>query len=166
VQGGESSPKPDFELMQRAIELAGQRMHAGHGGPFGALVVKDGQVIAEGWNQVTSTNDPTAHAEIMAIRKAAQSLGSFSLAGCALYSSCEPCPMCLAAAYWARVDAVFFAGTRRDADQAGFVDGFLYDELAKPLEQRRLPMKRLDGLRPAVLKLLQEWREKEDKVPY
>ncbi|KMY67239.1 hypothetical protein AAU61_10185 [Desulfocarbo indianensis] len=152
--------------MRRAIELAGQRMRGGHGGPFGALVVKDGQVIAEGWNQVTSTNDPTAHAEIMAIRKAGQSLGNFSLAGCVLYSSCEPCPMCLAAAYWARLDAVFFTGTRRDADQAGFVDGFLYDEVAKPMEQRKLPMKRLDELRPAVLRLFQEWREKEDKVPY
>jgi guanine deaminase len=154
------------KFLRRAIALGGQRMHGGHGGPFGALVVKGDEVIAEGWNRVTSTNDPTAHAEIVALRRAAQALGQFHLEGCALYSSCEPCPMCLAAAYWARVDAVFFAATRADASRAGFVDGFLYDELCKPIEARTLHMEQLIELQPEAQRYFQEWLAKEDKVDY
>jgi len=155
---------PDF--LRRAVELAGQRMRGGHGGPFGALVTRGDEVIAEGWNRVTSSNDPTAHAEIVALRRAAQTLGHFHLPGCVLYSSCEPCPMCLAAAYWARVDAVFFAATRHDAAQAGFVDVFLYDEVCKPLEARTLHMEQLIELQPEAQRYFQEWLVKEDKVHY
>ncbi len=162
-----SSPtqaNPDF--LRRTIELAGERMHGGHGGPFGALVAKGDEVIAEGWNRVTSTNDPTAHAEIVALRRAAEKLGHFHLEGCVLYSSCEPCPMCLAAAYWAKVDAVFFAATRVDAAKAGFVDEFLYDEVCKPIEARTLHMEQITQLQPEAQRFFQEWLDKEDKVHY
>ena len=158
--------KTNPAFLRRTIELAGQRMHGGHGGPFGALVAKGSEVIAEGWNRVTSTNDPTAHAEIVALRRAAEKLGHFHLEGCVLYSSCEPCPMCLAAAYWARVDAVFFAATREDAARAGFADGFLYDEVCKPMEARSLPMEQIASLQPEAQKFFQEWLAKEDKVHY
>lgn len=161
-----SATKPNPAFLRRAIELAGERMHGGHGGPFGALVTKGSDVIAEGWNRVTSSNDPTAHAEIVALRRAAEKLGHFHLEGCALYSSCEPCPMCLAAAYWARVDAVFFAATRHDATRAGFVDDFLYDEMCKPIQARKLHMEQISTLQPEAQKFFQEWLDKEDKVHY
>ena len=123
----------DYVHLARAVALSREHMQAGAGGPFGAVVVRDGTVLAEGWNQVTSTNDPTAHAEVMAIRRACQAVGSFSLTGATLYASCEPCPMCLASAYWARVSRIVFANTREDAAAIGFDDQMLYDEIPKPV---------------------------------
>ncbi|HTJ31577.1 MAG TPA: nucleoside deaminase [Acidobacteriaceae bacterium] len=127
------------EYLRRAVELARQNVLAGAGGPFAALIVRDGQVIAEAANSVTTTNDPTAHAEVNAIRKACQALGTFSLEGCEIYSSCEPCPMCLAAIYWARMKAVYFGASQADAARAGFDDAFLYGEVSKPLADRMIP---------------------------
>lgn len=150
--------------MRRAIALSRRGMEGGAGGPFGAVVVKDGRVIAEGWNQVTSTNDPTAHAEVVAIRRACTALGRFDLRGAVLYTSCEPCPMCLSAAYWARLDAVVYGNARDDAAAIGFDDQFLYDEVAKPLETRSLPIRRL--LAAEALEVFAAWAEKPDKVPY
>ncbi len=126
------------EFQRRAIALATRNVLTVAGGPFGAVVVRDGKIIGEGANSVTSTNDPTAHAEVNAIRAAAKSLGTFSLAGCDLYTSCEPCPMCLAAAYWARLDAVYYGASAADAARAGFDDAFLYDELRKDASERKL----------------------------
>jgi tRNA(Arg) A34 adenosine deaminase TadA len=154
----------DESFMRHAIALSRRGMEAGAGGPFGAVVVADGRVVAEGWNQVTSTNDPTAHAEVVAIRRACTALGRFDLRGAVLYTSCEPCPMCLAAAYWARVDAVVFANAREDAAAIGFDDQFLYDEVAKPVEARALPMRRL--LAAEALEVFGAWAGKADKVPY
>jgi len=150
--------------MRRAIALSRQGMERGAGGPFGAVVALDGAVVAEGWNQVTSTNDPTAHAEIVAIRRACAALGRFDLRGAILYTSCEPCPMCLAAAWWARVDSVVFGNAREDAAAIGFDDQVLYDEVAKPIEARSLPMRRL--LQAEALEVFAEWRAKPDKVAY
>jgi tRNA(Arg) A34 adenosine deaminase TadA len=157
-------PDNEDDLMRRAIALSRQGMEGGAGGPFGAVVALDGQVIAEGWNQVTSTNDPTAHAEIVALRRACAALGRFELRGAVLYTSCEPCPMCLAAAYWARVDAVVFGNAREDAAAVGFDDQVIYDEVAKPLEARSLPMRRL--LQAEALEVFRQWATKPDKVPY
>ncbi|MCZ8150429.1 MAG: nucleoside deaminase [Roseomonas sp.] len=154
----------DEAFMRHAIALSRRGMEGGAGGPFGAVVVKDGQVVAEGWNQVTSTNDPTAHAEVVAIRRACTALGRFDLRGAVLYTSCEPCPMCLAAAYWARVDAVVFGNTREEAAAIGFDDQWLYDEVPKPIEARSLPMRRLLGAE--ALEAFAAWVEKPDKVPY
>ena len=122
--------------MRHAVRLSAERMREGAGGPFGAVIVKDGKVIAEGWNEVTSANDPTAHAEVVAIRLACEKLGTFSLEGCDIYASCEPCPMCLAAIYWARIDRIFFANTREEAAAIGFDDEFLYREIPKPIAER------------------------------
>jgi guanine deaminase len=155
---------PDAAFVRRAIQLAREHMLAGHGGPFGALVVCDGEIIGQGWNQVTSVNDPTAHAEIVAIRAAAANRRTFQLAGCILYCSCEPCPMCLGAAYWARLDRVVFAGTRCDAAAAGFDDEELYRELARPIPQRRLKQRQI--LREEMLPVFAEWHAKPDKVLY
>ncbi len=156
--------KQDTELMTFAIRLAQEHMEAGHGGPFGAVIVQGGQIIAEGWNQVTTANDPTAHAEVVAIRNAASRLNRFSLEGCTLYTSCEPCPMCLAAAYWARVDRVVYAATREDAANIGFDDEHLYKELALPVDQRSLPMNQL--LRSESVNVFQAWQKMEDRVAY
>lgn len=150
--------------MRHAIALSRRGMEDGAGGPFGAVVVKHGQVVAEGWNQVTSTNDPTAHAEVVAIRRACAALGRFDLKGATLYTSCEPCPMCLAAAYWARLDAVVFGNAREEAAAIGFDDQFLYDEVAKPVAERSLPMRRL--LAAEALEVFEAWAAKPDKVPY
>ena len=150
--------------MRHAIALSRRGMEGGAGGPFGAVVVKDGQVVAEGWNQVTSTNDPTAHAEVVAIRRACTALGRFDLRGAVLYTSCEPCPMCLAAAYWARVDAVVFGNTREEAAAIGFDDQWLYDEVPKPIEARSLPMRRLLGAE--ALEAFAAWADKPDKIAY
>ena len=150
--------------MRHAIALSRRGMEGGAGGPFGAVVVKDGQVVAEGWNQVTSTNDPTAHAEVVAIRRACTALGRFDLRGAVLYTSCEPCPMCLAAAYWARVDAVVFGNTRVEAAAIGFDDQWLYDEVPKPIEARSLPMRRLLGAE--ALEAFAAWADKPDKIAY
>lgn len=158
---------PNFShesFMREAIRLARENMNAGAGGPFGAVVVKDGTIIGRGWNQVTSTNDPTAHAEVMAIREACRVLGDFRLNGTVIYTSCEPCPMCLSAIYWARIERVYFAGTREDAAAAGFDDALLYREVALPLEQRTLPF--IGLLREEVLTAFAEWNAKTDKVRY
>jgi tRNA(Arg) A34 adenosine deaminase TadA len=154
----------DEAFMRHAIALSRRGMEGGAGGPFGAVVVKDGQVVAEGWNQVTSTKDPTAHAEVVAIRRACTALGRFDLRGAVLYTSCEPCPMCLAAAYWARVDAVVFGNTRDEAAAIGFDDQWLYDEVPKPIEARSLPMRRLLGAE--ALEAFAAWAEKPDKIAY
>ena len=132
------SGQPNPEFLRRAIALATRNVLTAAGGPFGAVVVRDGKIVGEGANSVTTTNDPTAHGEVNAIRAAAKSLGTFSLAGCALYTSCEPCPMCLAAAYWARLDAVYYGASAADAARAGFDDAFLYDELRKDAGERKL----------------------------
>ena len=150
--------------MQRAIALADQGMQQGSGGPFGAVIVKDGKIIAEASNQVTSTNDPTAHAEIAAIRIACQQLGSFQLDGCILYTSCEPCPMCLGAIYWSRFAQVFYAATQQDAAAIGFDDQFIYDEIAKPMENRKIPFKQTE--RGAAVDVFNKWNAKGDRIDY
>ncbi|MHA1523141.1 MAG: nucleoside deaminase [Alphaproteobacteria bacterium] len=150
--------------MHRAIELSAQNMATGQGGPFGAVVVRDGKIIGEGANQVTTSNDPTAHAEICAIRAACKTLGEFSLEGCDLYTSCEPCPMCLAAAYWARLDHIYFANTRAQAAAVGFDDAFLYTEIAQPLDQRTLPIIRVELAEAHAV--FEAWHANPDKVEY
>ena len=154
----------DADFIRRTVQLAREHMLAGDGGPFGALLVRDGDVLGAGWNEVTSSNDPTAHAEMVAIRAAAKRLSSFHLNGCVLYCSCEPCPMCLGAAYWARIDRLVFAATRHDAAEAGFDDEEFYRELACPASQRRLRPEQL--LREEMLPVFAEWRAKPDKVRY
>jgi tRNA(Arg) A34 adenosine deaminase TadA len=154
----------DLDFIQHAIQLAAKHMRAKDGGPFGALVARENAIIATGWNKVTSSNDPTAHAEVTAIRAAAARLGSFVLQGCVLYSSCEPCPMCLGAAYWARVERIVFAATRADAAAAGFDDEQLYRELALPPASRRLPMEQI--LRDKAVEVFEEWRQMPGKVMY
>lgn len=150
--------------MREAIRLSVETMRAGGGGPFGAVVVRDDRVIGRGWNQVTSAHDPTAHAEIVAIRDACAATRGFSLAGCALYTSCEPCPMCLAAIYWARIDRVYYGNTRRDAKRIAFDDDWIYREVALPMRERSLPMRPL--LRQEAQVAFREWRDKADKVQY
>ncbi|MFZ4403462.1 MAG: nucleoside deaminase [Pseudobdellovibrionaceae bacterium] len=151
-------------FMKKAIELSRQHMNAGHGGPFGAVIVKDNQIIAEGWNQVTSIHDPTAHAEVNAIRQACKNLQTHDLSGCEIYTSCEPCPMCLAAIYWAHLDKIYFANTRGDAATIKFDDDFLYEEIGKDISQRRIPAIQL--LREEALDVFNEWQRKTDKIPY
>ena len=150
--------------MRRAIELSRQHMQAGHGGPFGAVVVRDGKIIGEGWNSVTSSYDPTAHAEVMAIRRACEAMQNFDLSDCEIYTSCEPCPMCLAAIYWARIPTVFYGNRRDDAAAIGFDDALIYEQVALPPEQRTTAMKPL--LRNEALASFDLWREKADKTPY
>jgi len=154
--------KPEF--MRAAIRLSLVKMRAKGGGPFGAVVVRHGKIIARGWNQVTSANDPTAHAEVMAIRAACRKLRTFQLDDCELYTSCEPCPMCLAAIYWARFKKVYYANTRRDAAKIGFDDDFIYREVAKPVSKRQIPLRQL--LRPVALNVFAEWQAKPDKIRY
>ena len=152
------------ELMLRAIELAERNASSVTGGPFGAVVVKDGKVIAEASNTVTVDNDPTAHAEVNAIRKACAALGTFDLSGCELYTSCEPCPMCLAACYWAHIDKVYYAADREDAAAAGFDDSDIYREVALPVDRRRIPFVHImekEGVRPFML-----WNSNDKKVEY
>lgn len=152
------------KFLQEALRLAQQGLDAGDGGPFGAVVVKDGEIIGRGWNRVLGSNDPTAHAEVTAIREACAHLGSFQLDGCVIYSSCEPCPMCLGAIYWARPAALYFAATREDAAAAGFDDAHIYHELPLPLEQRSIPMQRipLEGSD----ELFRQWLDSPDRIPY
>lgn len=150
--------------MQEAIRLSVEKMREGRGGPFGAVIAKEGRIISRGWNQVTTTNDSTAHAEIVAIREACRKLGTFRLDGCELYASCEPCPMCLSAIYWARMGRLFFAATRQDAAAAGFDDEFLYREILLPFDQRKLATRQF--LREHALPAFVEWRGKADKIPY
>lgn len=152
------------DFLKKAIELSAEKMNAGEGGPFGAVIVKNNQIIAEGWNQVTTSCDPTAHAEITAIRKAAEKLGTFDLAGCQIYSSCEPCPMCLSAIYWARLDKIYFANTRTQAAKIGFDDNFLYEEVTKTIENRKIPTFHTPN--ESALKVFKDWENKADKVLY
>ena len=152
------------DFMSRAIALAIENVRTGRGGPFAALVVKGGRIIAEGANRVTATNDPTAHAEVVAIREACRIVGNFQLTGCDLYTTCEPCPMCLGAIYWARPARVFYAGTAADAAAAGFDDAFIYDEIRKLPVARSIPMTQL--LREESLAVFSAWKDQEDKKPY
>lgn len=152
------------QLMRQAIELSREKMIAGFGGPFGAVITRDGEVIATGFNQVTSSNDPTAHAEVSAIRAACQALSTFDLSGCEIYTSCEPCPMCLSAIYWARLDKIYYANSRQDAADIGFDDAFLYDEIAKDIPDRQIPTIRL--LEDEAILPFNEWRAKTDKITY
>jgi tRNA(Arg) A34 adenosine deaminase TadA len=152
------------DLMRRAIALSHEKMQAGHGGPFGAIVARDGEIVAEGWNEVTSANDPTAHAEVTAVRRACKALGTFDLSGCEVFTSCEPCPMCLGALYWARVDRIWFGNNRKDAAAIGFDDDFLYREIPTPLADRTIPTAALLPEEAAVA--FRAWAEKPDKVLY
>jgi tRNA(Arg) A34 adenosine deaminase TadA len=152
------------DFLRQAIDLAVDNVRQGSGGPFGALVVKDGLVIATGTNRVTASNDPTAHAEIVALRAACKEVGAFRLDGCDIYTSCEPCPMCLGALYWARVKAFYFAGNQQDAARGQFDDSFIYGELEKPMERRTIPGYRLlaaEGFRP-----FEAWLKSENRVAY
>jgi len=151
-------------FMQRAIALATENVASGAGGPFGAVVVRDGEIIATGVNRVTATKDPTAHAEVVAIRAACEALGDFQLTGCQVYTSCEPCPMCLAAIYWARCEAIFYGNTAADAAAAGFDDSFLYQELKVPLNERKIPIARLLG--DEAIRSFQLWCSQFDKIEY
>src|SRR5437762_8423656 len=151
-------------FMREAIRLSIQMMRLGQGGPFGAVVVKGNKIVGRGCNQVTSANDPTAHAEIVAIRETCRRLKTFELDGCDLYTSCEPCPMCLSAIYWARIRSVFYGNTRKDAARIAFDDELIYREVALPLGRRQLRMKQL--LRKEALKAFAEWERKSDKIPY
>ena len=150
--------------MRETIRLSREKMRRNAGGPFGAIIVRRGKIVGCGWNRVTSANDPTAHAEIMAIREACHRLKTFRLDDCELYASCEPCPMCLAAIYWARMGKIFYAGTRRDATMAGFDDDLIYREVSRPVSRRKIPMKQL--LRKDALRVFAEWKKKPDKVRY
>jgi guanine deaminase len=153
---------PDF--MKRAIALALDNIRSGSGGPFAAVIVKENRIIAEGTNRVTLTNDPTAHAEIVAIREACRVLADFQLTGCDLYTTCEPCPMCLGAIYWARPARIFYAATAADAASAGFDDAFIYDELKLAPARRRIPMMQL--LRDDSLAIFSAWAQQESKTLY
>jgi len=150
--------------MARAIELSIENVRSGRGGPFAAIVVKDGKIIAEGVNQVTYTNDPTAHAEVVAIREACKKLANFALKDCELYTTCEPCSMCLGAIYWARPARVYFGNTAEDASKIGFADSLIYKEAARPPSQRTIPM--IPLMREQALKAFRAWEEKSDKTPY
>ena len=150
--------------MREAIRLSLEGVDSNAGGPFGAVVARDGQIVGRGWNQVTSANDPTAHAEVVAIRDACARLGTFDLSGCEIYTSCEPCPMCLAAVYWARIDRIWYANAREDAAAIGFDDAWIGDELRQPVNQRRVPMERLLANEAQVA--FRRWTEKPDRTPY
>ncbi len=152
------------DFMREAIRLAEDGMRNGQGGPFGCVVVRAGEIVGRGNNRVTSTNDPTAHAEVVAIREACRHLDTFQLQDCELFTSCEPCPMCLAAIYWARIPRVHFANTRADAAAIGFDDDFLYEEIAKNIADRRLHMTTL--LRDEAMASFREWLGKDDKIRY
>ena len=157
-----AGPNPEF--LRRAIALATENVTSGRGGPFGAVIVRDGKIVGEGANSVTATNDPTAHGEVNAIRAAANALGGFSLAGCELYTSCEPCPMCLAASHWARLDAVYYGASAADAARAGFDDAFLYDEFKKDQQERSMPEVQL--LKDEAWESFAAWIDSANKVGY
>lgn len=154
----------DEKFMREAIRLSLENVETGEGGPFGAVIVKDGKIIARGRNLVASTNDPTAHAEVVAIREACKSLSSFQLEGCEIYTSCEPCPMCLGAIYWARPKAVFYGNTKKDAAEILFDDDFIYNELAVPMNERKLKFTQL--LHKEAIEAFVAWRNKTDKIEY
>ena len=154
----------DRAFLLRAVDLSHRHMEAGEGGPFGAVIVRDGEILAEGWNEVTSALDPTAHAEVVAIRRACEAVGDFSLAGATLYSSCEPCPMCLAATYWARIGRLVYANTRQQAASAGFDDDFLYREIPKRTDERSIPT--IHAPLPEASRVFDLWTAKTDKIEY
>ena len=162
VQGLSFEEKENF--MRRAVELSQWGMEHGFGGPFGAVIVKDGKIIGEGFNRVTSSKDPTAHAEIVAIRNASKNLRNFDLSGATIFTSCEPCPMCLAAIYWANIDEIYYANTKNDADSIGFRDDFIYDEFSKPIDKRNKKSHQI--LRSEALVVFQKWIEKTNKIKY
>lgn len=171
TMAGVANARPDSDVetqrkvfMRRAIDISQQKMDENAGGPFGAVIVKGGKIIGEGWNCVTSTNDPTAHAEMVAIRAATAAIKDFKLEGCEIYTSCEPCPMCLSAIYWARLDKIFYANMREDAERIGFDDAFLYREVALPESKRSLPVYRL--LREEAKIVFDNWMKKQDKTAY
>jgi len=151
------------EFMKRAIELSIESVKNG-GGPFGSVIVKDNNIVGEGSNRVTSSNDPTAHGEIVAIRSACKKLNNFNLNGCELYSTCEPCPMCLSAIYWARINKIYYANTRKDAEKIDFDDSLIYSELQKKINERKIPM--IQMMREEALKTFELWNKKIDKVKY
>ena len=151
------------EFMKRAIQLSINSVNCGTG-PFGAVIVKDNKIISEGFNTVTSSKDPTAHAEIVALRIACKNLSNFSLESCDLYTTCEPCPMCLSAIYWARISKVYYANTRSDAQKIDFSDAMIYEELNKTIKDRKIPMHQM--MRNEALKAFDLWDKKEDKVKY
>ena len=151
------------EFMKRAIELSIESVNKG-GGPFGCVIVKDRKIVSEGSNKVTSTNDPTAHGEIVAIREACKKLNNFNLNGYELYSTCEPCPMCLSAIYWARIDKIYYANTRKDAQKIDFDDSLIYSEFKKNIDKRKIPM--IQMMRDEALKAFELWDKKADKVKY
>lgn len=154
----------DQEFLREAIRLSNEKMNAGEGGPFGAVVVRDGQILARGWNRVTSTNDPTAHAEIVAIRQACSESQTFCLAGATIYTSCEPCPMCLCAILWARLDRIVYGASRRDAAAAGFDDEMFYDEISRGPTDRSIPNEQ--ALHGEALVAFQAWQAKADRLEY
>ncbi len=151
-------------FMHEAIALSIEKMEAEGSGPFGAVVVKNSEIIGRGWNRVTTANDPTAHAEVMAIRNACKTLGTFDLSGCELYASCEPCPMCLAAIYWARIDRLYYAAGREDAANAGFADEHIYSEISKDWKNRQLPARQM--MRDEAQKAFDAWKAKTDRIDY
>ena len=151
------------EFMKRAIELSIESVNKG-GGPFGCVIVKDEKIVSEGSNKVTSSKDPTAHGEIVAIREACKKVNNFSLSGFELYSSCEPCPMCLSAIYWARIDKIYYANTRKDAKKIDFDDSLIYSEFQKSIDKRKIPMAQM--MRDEALKAFELWEKKTDKVKY
>jgi tRNA(Arg) A34 adenosine deaminase TadA len=151
-------------FMKRAIQLSLENVRSERGGPFGCVIVKDGALIAEGVNEVTASNDPTAHAEILAIRRASQKLGCFELSGCNLYTSCEPCPMCLSAIYWARIEIIYFANLSADAAKIGFDDSAIYAEMKRPPEQRKIPM--IQMLREEALTAFRAWEDHPGRILY
>ena len=151
-------------FMREAIALSLSNINTCNGGPFGAVIVKNGEIIARGANNVTSTNDPTAHAEVVAIRQACERLQTFQLTGCEIYASCEPCPMCLGAIYWARLDKLYYANTKTDAAAINFDDKFIYEELEKPLDQRSLFTRQL--LRDEALEAFKKWSQMDEKIEY
>ena len=153
----------DKEFMREAIRLSMNSVQNG-GGPFGAVIVKDGKIVAGSSNSVTLDNDPTAHAEVNCIRKACKALGTFDLSGCDIYTSCEPCPMCLGAIYWAHLDKIYYANDRKDAAAIGFDDDFIYEEIVKPLDCRKTPV--IPVLRNEALAVFTAWKEKADKIEY
>jgi tRNA(Arg) A34 adenosine deaminase TadA len=152
------------EFMKEAIQLANRNVRETKGGPFGAIVVKDGEIVGKGFNTVTETNDPTAHAEINAIRDACKNLGTFELDGCIIYSSCEPCPMCLGAIYWARPAKLYYGGSKEDAARAGFADAFIYEEIEKPTKERKLPTQQI--MRDDALISFKMWELSDNKIEY
>jgi tRNA(Arg) A34 adenosine deaminase TadA len=154
----------ELSFLRESIRLADNNIATQGGGPFGAVIVKNGEIIARAVNTVTTGNDPTAHAEVNVIREACKKMQTFDLSGCEIYCSCEPCPMCLAAIYWARIDKIYYAASRFDAQDAGFDDSFIYEELNKPLNKRKIPV--IQGLNTDGAKILQQWKITENKTHY